>query len=213
MALPSVSAIADVLGLWGDDGWLTPPLHPVVGAPQAVIGRALPVELYAAPTGEGFAAMYDLLSDDLSGRTLVFAGAEPVQGAIWGEILTTAAARQGATAAVVEGWVRDVADLTAIGLPVYASGLRVDGPAGQVQIRAVGGAVRIADVEVGPDDHIVSDASGCVRVRGDQLDDVLAAADRYATGEALVMAALAEGEPLRTAYRHKKTVVDELRRR
>ena len=213
MSIPSVSAIADVLGLWGEDGWLTPPLHPVVGASQPVIGRALTVELYAAATGEGFGAMYDLLSSDLSDRVLVFAGAESIPGAIWGEILATAAAGQHAVATLVEGWVRDVSDLTDIGRPVYASGVRPNGPGGMAQIRAIDCPVEIAGVTVNPDDHLVADLSGCVRIRAEYLDEVLAAARRYVAGETAVLAALAEGEPLSAAYRHKKSVVDELRKK
>lgn len=213
MPVPSVSAIADVLGLWGETGWLTPPLHPVVGPPEPVLGRALTVELHAAAEGEGFASMYEVLSGDLSGRILVLAGAEGVPGAIWGEILATAAKAAGATATLLEGWARDVPDIRQLGLPLYASGLRPNGPGGRAHIRSVGGDVSVAGVTVTAEDYIVADSSGCVRVRPDQLDAVLGAALHYAAGESAVLAALAEGEPLTSAYRHKKSVVDDLRRR
>ena len=70
----------------------------------------------------------------------------------------------------------------------------------------------IAGCDIAPDDHIVADATGVVRVRGAELDDVLAAASRYAAAEEEVVQAIRDGEPLTSAYRYKKAVVDELRR-
>lgn len=213
MTIPSVSAISDVLALWDDDGWLTPPLRPVVGAPAPVVGRALTVSINAAPQGEGFAAMYELLSNDLTGRIVVVAGAEGLPGAMFGEILCTAAKQQGVSGVLVHGWVRDRPELERLAVPVYASGEQVAGPNGWAQIRGVGIDVRVDGVDVAATDHIVADSSGVVRVRNGRLDEVLDAARRYEAGEALVAEALAAGEPLSSAYRHKKTVVDELRRR
>jgi regulator of RNase E activity RraA len=213
MSIPSVSAIADVLALWDDDGWLTPPLRPIVGAPEPIVGRALTVSINPAPQGEGFGAMYDVLSNDLSGRVVVVAGAEGLPGAMFGEILCSAAKQQGVAGVLVHGWVRDRPDLERLGVPVYASGEQVAGPNGWAQIRGVDVDVRVADVDVAAVDHIVADCTGVVRVRDGRLDEVLDAARRYAAGEALVAEALAAGEPLISAYRHKKAVVDELRRR
>ena len=44
------------------------------------------------------------------------------------------------------------------------------------------------------------------------VDDVLDAARRYADAEDLVVQAMRWGETLATAYLHKKSIVDELRR-
>lgn len=213
MMIPSVSAISDVLALWDDDGWLTPPLRPVVGAPEPIVGCALTVSINAAPQGEGFGAMYEVLSNDLTGRIVVVAGAEGLPGAMFGEILCTAAKQQGVSGVLVHGWVRDRPELERLAVPVYASGVQVAGPNGWAQIRGVGIDVRVDGVDVAATDHIVADSSGVVRVRDGRLDEVLDAARRYEAGEALVVEALATGEPLSSAYRHKKTVVDELRRR
>ena len=54
--------------------------------------------------------------------------------------------------------------------------------------------------------------TGCVRIPQAQVDEVLEAARADAAAEALVVQALESGEPLTSAYLHKKTVVDELRR-
>ena len=213
MNIPPVSAIADVLGLWGLDGWLTPPLQSVVGAAAPVVGRVLTIRIEAAPSGPGFAGMYDVLSGNLTDRAVVISGAHAVPGAVWGEILATAAKQAGAAVTVLEGWARDVPALASIGLPLYASGLRVNGPNGVAQLTHIGGDVCVAGVSVNDGDFIVADEGGCVRVPQRHFEAIVDAANRYAEGETAVLAALAGGERLATAYRHKKSVVDELRRR
>ncbi|MCE9623272.1 MAG: hypothetical protein K8R99_13095 [Actinomycetia bacterium] len=207
-----VSAIADVLALWNEDGWLTPPLHPVVPAANAVVGRVLTLTVTAGPTGPGFAPIYDVLSTDLTGRVLLLAGASAVPGAVWGEILTRAALQQGASAVLVDGWVRDLPEVNTLGMPIYACGEHVVGPNGLAQIVAVEAPVTVNKVEIGADDLIVVDATGCVRVRAANADAVLQAAQRYAAAEDLVVKALNEGEPLARAYRHKKAITEELGR-
>jgi regulator of RNase E activity RraA len=212
MTMPSVSSVADVLGLWGADGRLTPPLRPIVGAPEPVVGRVVTVQVRVGGTGKGFAPLYDVLSRDLTDCFVVVAGAQHVPGAVWGEILTLAARQQHARGVLVHGWVRDVPDLTMLGVPVYALGDHVAGPNGLAHVVGVDVDVSIDDILVAADDHILADATGCARVRANELDAVVAAAQRYTDGERQVAQALAGGEPLASAYRHKKSVVDELRR-
>ncbi len=209
-AIAPVSAVADVLALWELDGWLTPPLRPIVRAPAPVSGRALTVQVTAGASGPGFAGIYDVLSGDLDGRVVVIAGAQGVAGAIFGEILAGAAHGRSAVGVLVDGWVRDRSDMCAIGLPVLAVGERVVGPNGTAQLGDVGVRVVVDHVSIDNDDVVVIDESGCVRIPIDVAEPVLEGARRYAAAESLVAAALAEGEPLTSAYRHKKAVVAEL---
>lgn len=206
-----VSAIADVLALWGRDGWLTPPLRPVVPAAAPRLARVRTVEMASAPAGAGLGPVYDLLSKDLTDEVVLVAAAD-VAGAVWGEILATAAAGSGATAVLVDGRVRDAPDMQALGLPVYAVDHCVVGPAGAGHVVTTDEPVTVGSVLVAPGDHVVVDATGCVRIAAADLDDVLAAAARYAAAEDAVLDALVRGEPLTAAYQHKKSIVDELRR-
>ncbi len=214
--LAPVSAIADVLALWNHDGWLTPPLQPVVAASAPVAGRALTITVGAGLKGPGFSPIYDVLSRDLTGRILILAGADAVPGAVWGEILTRAALQQGASAVLVEGWVRDRPVITDLGLPIYATGEHIAGPSGLAHITAIDAPITIHSTgiatRVASHDLIVVDATGCVRVPATEADDVLLAANKYAAAEDLVVKALNEGEPLARAYHHKKSIAAELRR-
>jgi 4-hydroxy-4-methyl-2-oxoglutarate aldolase len=209
---PSVSAIADVLALWGLDGWLTPPLRPMVAASAPRIGHVRTVAMTVGPTGRGLSQIYGVLSQDLTDCFVVVAGAGDVPGAVWGELLTLAADQQHAAGALIDGWVRDRTDMTTIGLPVYALGEAVAGPQAVAHIAGVDVDVRIGSVDVSATDFVVVDDSGAVRIAADQVADVIDAARRYGDAERLVAQALHDGEPLSSAYHHKKTIVDELRR-
>ena len=59
---------------------------------------------------------------------------------------------------------------------------------------------------------VVVDETGCVRVRHDELGEVLDAAAKYAAAEDLVLLALREGEPITSVYQYKKSIVDDLKR-
>lgn len=208
--VPPVSAIADVLALFGLDGWLTPPLVPVVTPAQPLLGRARTVALGAASPGSGLAPLHEIVSNDLREQVLVLAGARPIGGAIWGEIMSAAARRQGAVAVLLDGIGRDTAAMTGEGLPVFAAELAVVGPAGRASIVAIDEPVAIGGTDVAPGDPIVVDASGAVRLPPADATRLLEAAGEYANAEEQVMAALAAGERLVDAYRFKKVVVAEL---
>jgi 4-hydroxy-4-methyl-2-oxoglutarate aldolase len=208
--IPPVSAIADVLALFGIDGWLTPPLVPVVAAVQPLVGRARTVELCAASPGTGLTPLHELVSNDLSEQVLVITGARPIGGAIWGEIMSRAARRQGAVAVLLDGIARDAVAMADEGLPVYAAELAVVGPAGRASIVALDRPVTVGRTQVAPGDEVVVDSSGAVRVPAADAARILDAARAYAEAEAQVMVALASGEPLLDAYRFKKAVVAQL---
>ncbi|MEO5840216.1 MAG: RraA family protein [Acidimicrobiales bacterium] len=210
MSIPPVSAIADVLALAGLDGWLTPPLQPVVAPPRPLTGLAVTIELRAESSGTGLAPLHQLVSSDLRDRVVVIAGARDIGGAVWGEIMSRAASQQGATAVLLDGIARDAAAMAGEGLPVYAAELAVVGPAGRASIHRVGAAVEVGGVRVAPDDTVVVDSSGAVRLAAATRDGVLDAARAYAAAEEQVLAALAAGEPLVEAYRFKKAVVSDL---
>ena len=210
-ALPPVSAVADVLALWGRDGWLTPPLEPIVVPQEPLIGAVRTVALAAAPNGSGLTDLYALLDGDLAGSIVVIGADVAVRGAVFGEILASAAQRAGAIAVLVDGAVRDVAEIAALGLPVFASGRRVVGPNGTAHVIAIDGGLTVGCASVGAVDHVVVDASGCVRIAGDPIE-VLDAARHYAAAEAQVLDALRAGAELSDAYLIKKSAVDDLRR-
>lgn len=211
LSTPGVSALADVAALVGLDGWLTPPLQPIVPAPVAGRGSVRTVTLAVAESGTGLGPVYELLSSDLSGQVLVVSGAAALDGAIWGEILATAAQSSGALAVLVDGAVRDQPEMMFIGLPVYAREQRVVGPAARAHVVAVDAPIEIGGVHITCEDTIAFDAVGCIRLQAAREWEVLDAARRYNEAEQRVLDALRNGAPLSAAYLYKKAVVDTLK--
>lgn len=207
---PPASAIADVLALWDRDGWLSPPLAPIVAATACAAGTAVVLTMAHAEAGPGLGPLYDVLDGDLAGRVLVLAGAHLAPGAVWGEILATTAARAGAATVLVDGAVRDVADLPPT--PLYARGVSVVGPNGKAHIVGVGAAASIDGVPIASDDLVVADPTGCVRVNSTEIATVLEAARFYADAEDKVLNAIRSGTPLADAYLIKKSAVTQLRK-
>lgn len=210
--LPSTSAIADVQVLQGSAGWLTPPLVPVVPAQRPVAGRAVTVRIEERGEGADFSPMYQLLSEDHSGAVLVIAGAASLPGAMWGEILATAAANAGFVGVALDGTARDLTTLRAGGLPLCAAATGIAGPHGRAHLAAIGEPVNIGGVQIEGGDVVVIDDGGCVRVPAASAPALLADAIAYEDAETEVLAALERGEPLSAAYRHKSDVVKRLRR-
>ena len=92
--------------------------------------------------------------------------------AVWGGILGQAAKARCVAALVVDGSVRDAAELRASGLAVFARGVVPGGPH-----KGFGGVInapiQCAGVPVSPGDLVVGDDDGVVVVRPDQMDGLM----------------------------------------
>jgi regulator of RNase E activity RraA len=93
--------------------------------------------------------------------------------AVWGGILTEAAKAAGVVAVVVDGAVRDAAELRQSGIAVYATAIVPRGPH-----KGFGGTInapiQCAGAAVAPGDLVVGDDDGVVVVRPDQMDGLMA---------------------------------------
>lgn len=223
--VPPVAAIADVLALIGRSGWLTPPLQPIVGCSVPIAATARTFRLEMGNEGPGLTPLYEALSIDLTGCCVIL-DAQRVHGAVWGEILATAAHNCGASGVLICGSVRDKAQVIQIGIPLYAMHEIVVGPAGRAHVQEVGGPITIeasisgtisgtisdpvSDTIVNNGDLIVCDESGCVAIPPAISNQILDAARRYAEAELETVRSLLRREPLTVAYLHKKKIVQSI---
>ncbi len=122
---------------------------------------------------------------------VVDVGRVPNRG-YWGEVLTTGALARGLAGLVIDGGVRDVGALEALGFPVFSSTIALPG-ATKVARGSVGRTTRVAGVPVSAGDWVVGDVDGVVVLPGDALDDAVAAGQRRAAAEAGYFAALRQG--------------------
>ena len=127
------------------------------------------------------------------GDVLVLTMPEPAPVALLGELLATQAHAHGAAAVLVDAAIRDVADLRAMPLPIWARFIRVAGAAkkerGELDVPVVVGGARIR-----PGDLLVLDDDGAVVVEQDRIGEVANASEARRDREQTMRERLARGE-------------------
>jgi 4-hydroxy-4-methyl-2-oxoglutarate aldolase len=130
------------------------------------------------------------------GDVLVIATERDRRSGIWGELLSVAARARGVLGAVTDGLVRDVAQITALGFPVFGGGASPLDSAGRQEVVGVQTPIRIGDCEIAPGDLVIGDAMGVVVVPRSIASDVLQLARGRAGSEAGVRDALEAGRDI-----------------
>lgn len=153
-----------------------------------------PAVTVAAPGGDN-RPLYAGLAACRPGDVLVVALGGSTAAGHWGSLMTRAALRVGVAGVVVDGAVRDAAEIATLGLPVFHRGLC---PRKAVKrARAdVGAPVTVGDGEVRGGDLVVADVDGVVAVAADDRPALLAAVGKVLAAESAIAARLAAGAPL-----------------
>lgn len=127
------------------------------------------------------------------GDVLVVAPTSPSDAGYFGDLLATALKARGVRGLVIDAGVRDVADLTGMGFPVWSRYVSAEGT-----VKEVLGDVNVPVVCAGrliePGDVVVADDDGVVVVRRLRAAEVLAAAGAREEKEAGSRAQYAAGE-------------------
>jgi len=136
-----------------------------------------------------------------AGQVAVWAGGDVDEVCLFGDLLAAGQRARGVLAAVVDGGIRDEADIDGTGLVVWAryrtpkasTGIwRVRGWQEPVEVGGTsGGTVRVV-----PGDLVVADVDGVVVLPADVAAEVVAAAERYADREAVIRARIEAGESM-----------------
>ncbi|WP_250517836.1 RraA family protein [Caballeronia sp. INDeC2] len=126
------------------------------------------------------------------GDVLVIDAGGDVSNAVVGGILTYYAAKIGVAGVVVDGAIRDVAEIRSRAFPVYARGVTHRGPykdgPGEINVPvSVGGMV------VNPGDIVVGDQDGLLAIPQEDVARVLQKARDVLAAEARTMAAMEAG--------------------
>ncbi|RSM74265.1 dimethylmenaquinone methyltransferase [Actinoplanes sp. ATCC 53533] len=117
----------------------------------------------------------------------------------WGEILTVAARQRGLRGLLIDGGVRDAADLERLRFPVFSRGDSIRGTRKDFP-GVLGVPVTVGDVTVHTGDLIVGDLDGVVALPGAGLDALLDRADARVAHEAEIMAQLRRGRTTLDLY-------------
>jgi 4-hydroxy-4-methyl-2-oxoglutarate aldolase len=127
------------------------------------------------------------------GEILVLTNVEPAPVALVGELLATQARTRGVAGILVDGAVRDVDELVAIGLPIWTRFVRAQGATkgalGELDVPVV-----IGGTEIRPGDLVVLDCDGALALPIEQVGGVLPLALERAEREAAMRGRYAAGE-------------------
>jgi 4-hydroxy-4-methyl-2-oxoglutarate aldolase len=141
------------------------------------------------------------LVDDLKpGDVAVLATNGSKKIAPWGSLLSTATRVRGAAGCVTDGFVRDVKEIRAMQLPVFAGGIAPLDSKGRGHIVAVDVPVVVEGVKVSPGDLVFGDVDGVVVIPQEIEEQVLRIAFAKINGERSTMSELLEGAYLRDVY-------------
>jgi 4-hydroxy-4-methyl-2-oxoglutarate aldolase len=161
--------------------------------------RVVPDSSAAGPARTALCAPADntmvhaLIAHAGPGEILVLTSAEPAPVALVGELLVTQAQARGVAGILVDGAVRDLDELAAIGLPIWARFVRAQG-AGKGAVGKLDVPVVVGGVEIRPGDLVVMDGDGALALPAARVDEVLSPALERAERERALRARYAAGE-------------------
>jgi regulator of RNase E activity RraA len=153
-----------------------------------------------APGTNPYALEIALVDSLAAGEIPVFGCVDPERIAPWGELLSTAARVRGAAGALMDGCVRDIRAIRAMGFPVFHGGIAPLDTKGRGRIVAIDVPVVCAGVAVAPGDLVFGDADGVVVIPRALEDEVLRLAFEKVTGERSTLADLQRGDKLADVF-------------
>jgi regulator of RNase E activity RraA len=169
-----------------------------------MVGRARTaafMEVYSVPEGSNPYELEIALIDSLKADEIpVFACSNPERVAPWGELLSTASRVRGATGALMDGCVRDIKAIKAMGYPVFHGGIAPLDSKGRGKIMALDVPIECAGVPVAPGDLIFGDADGVVVIPRAVEAEVLRLAFEKVTGERNTLRDLQRGDSLADVF-------------
>lgn len=157
-------------------------------------GPALPVKV--AP-GDN-ASLHAVIGEAQPGDVLVVDGANFTERALWGAIMSHAAMLKGIAGLVVDGAVRDVAEITEMRFPIFASAQTPVGPYNKVP-GSIGRDITCGGVVVRAGDLVYADDDGVVVIPAEDAPALIKRAQLRASREEKVVEALDQGMALSEA--------------
>lgn len=135
------------------------------------------------------------------GAMVVISTGNSIQNTPWGELLSTASVARGARGAVMDGFVRDVKLIEALGFPVFATGMKPLDSNGRGLLTSWGKPIVCGEVPVHPGDLVVADFDGIIVIPTALIDAAIERANEKVTGENNSRAELKKGAYLRDVYK------------
>lgn len=186
------------LGLWGHLPGIS-----LLGmlAPGAVVcGPAVTVQFGPSQRRGVPQDIYHHAIDHAPEGGIMVVEASCAAGSCTGGLMSTGAKTRGLAATVVNGTVRDIAEVRDQAYPLFATGLSPVGVTGKKEPKESQVAIRIGGVTVRPGDIVFADIDGVVVVPKEHLGAVVDAAEKLGKDETTCRDRLLSGEKLQSVW-------------
>ncbi|NDE73128.1 MAG: RraA family protein [Betaproteobacteria bacterium] len=173
---------------------------------QAMPSRIRPLDLAAVMVGRARTAAFMEVYHVAEGvnpyelEIALIDSLQPGEIAPWGELLSTASQVRGSAGALMDGCVRDIKPILAMGFPVFHGGVAPLDSKGRGKIMAIDVPIECAGVAVAPGDLIFGDADGVVVVPQAIEKQVLDLAFEKIKGERSTLQDLRRGDKLADVF-------------
>jgi 4-hydroxy-4-methyl-2-oxoglutarate aldolase len=171
-----------------------------------ITGRAFTLRVHTAD----ILMVGKALSECPSGYVLAIDGRGELNTALWGGITTTCARLKGIAGVVIDGAIRDVAQIGHDSLPVFARAA-VPNAGGAEYWGETGIPIQCAGVVVCPEDWIVGDEDGVVVIPAARMDSALVIAERLRELEREIEAQVEQGRDLAELLRYNELLESKAR--
>ncbi|KJL27084.1 4-carboxy-4-hydroxy-2-oxoadipate aldolase/oxaloacetate decarboxylase [Microbacterium azadirachtae] len=171
----------------GQDCFLDAAFRPAWDGAE-IVGRAVPV---AAQAGDNLALHHGLEAAGPGDVLVVDGGGAPF--GYWGEVMAAAAQARGIAGLVIDGGVRDTAQLRELGFGAFSTSISIRGTIKQWP-GTIGIPITLRGRVVNAGDLVVADRDGVAILPSGDVDRILEAARARAAKEDAYMARLRAGE-------------------
>ena len=166
---------------------------------EIVCGEAVTVR-YAPSTRHVPQDAYHGAIDTIAKGSILVVDSSCAEGSGTGELMSTGAKTAGAAATIVNGTVRDIAEVKTLGYPLYAQGVSPVGVGGRMEPKEAGVPITIGKVTINPGDIVLADINGVVVIPRALATTIADDADRNGEAESRARERILAGEKLQSIW-------------
>lgn len=165
-----------------------------------IAGRAITVRLVAGVKSEGPPKHLCATAIELGGpgSIIVVEQRSGIEAGSWGGLLSMGAQKRGIEGVIAEGPVRDIDQAIDMGFPVFARAWTARTARGRIVEQSTNEPVQIGDVVVSAGDYVLADRSATIFVPEQEMEKVLAAAERIVAKEDFMAKEILSGTTIGT---------------
>ncbi len=149
---------------------------------------------------ETYAPMIAAVDSVKPGEVVVSTATGSNRSALWGELLSTATRMRGGRGAIVDGAVRDIAQMRSMDFPCFARHRTPKDSAGRQMVEAYDVPIEIGGVTVNPGDLVMIDSDGMVVIPSSRAEEVIEKSLEKVEKEDTTRDELLKGRLLREVY-------------